>query len=228
MNATPVSLPRAAAWLRPGPFFGGPLSFADALVPLGIAAMVSVWMVHAYQPFLVHAIVQSLPPDAAVRFAADSGVSMARTTWISELSAVFQPVVKSGFYALMALLVLGALGYSPRFEALQVCAAWSMLVMTGKSVIQFFILSDAGLEAIRGPADLNIGTGLGFLAGSKESLAFEALELVNGFDLAFIYLFAAAIRLAGKTTSGHAVAAAALPWLLLGAIRLGFSAILYR
>lgn len=211
----------------PERFFSKPLTFTDALVPLGLAAVVGVWLAHAHQPYIAQAVMQSLPADAAQRFAADPD-SPFRMSWMADAGAVFRPIVTSGLYAVMAFLLLSAIDYRPRFEALHVCAAWSMLAITGKSVVQFLVLASGGLSGVRDPSDLSPGTGLGFLAASNQSLLYDGLELVNGFDLALVFAFAAAIRIAVPTTTRHAVAAAALPWLLVSAIRIGFNVVLYR
>ena len=221
--------PRAIvdAYANPERFFSRKLTYADAAVPLLVAMVIGVWLNHVLQPFVAKAVYETLPPEAAQRFVADSGARLTSARWLGDLGALAAPLILTGLVASLAFLALGAWFRLPRFESLTVGPAWALLALTFKDVAQYALLMARGLDSVRGPTDLVPGLGFGFLLANQSSVLYGVLELINGFDLGYVIFFAFAIRLAESIPFREALFATAIPWLLLQGVRLGFSSLFH-
>jgi hypothetical protein len=80
---------------------------------------------------------------------------------------------------------------------------------------------------VRQITDLQPGVGLGFLVAEARSLAHDTLEVINGFDLSYLVVLAGVASRSEGVRFRRALTAAALSWLLLHAVRIGFSALFY-
>jgi hypothetical protein len=98
------------------------------------------------------------------------------------------------------------------------------MALTLKSVVRYVFLV-TGNRPLSGVEDLEPGVGLGFLATEKPSLAYDVLELANLFDVLFVAVFACGIARVARVSSARATLAAIIPWLLMNAVRIGFSAL---
>lgn len=204
-----------------------PLTLADAVAPLMASIGITVALSFAYRPYFAEAFVAMLPPSAEV---ARVEAIQDQVFRFSLLGSVLLPVAYAAITATVAFLVLAAIpAYGiPRFPALLVCAAWAALLLRLKDLSRYAVVHVRGLEAVRDALDLRPGLGLGFLLEERDSLAYELLDLVNGFDLGYVAVLAFGIGRALRVPLAPALAAAVLPWALLHAVRIGFGALIPR
>ena len=220
-DATTATAP-AQSQSFPERLFTRPLSATDALIPLAIGAIVGLVVTVAMQPYVEFALLKTMPPEAAAR------LTEGPLRWMSQVGVLVITFVRAALYAGLALLVLRAANDGPRFAAVLVCSAWAQLILVLKGIAQYVIVAASGTETIHSTSDLAPGTGLGFIAGSNESMLYRVLELVNGFDIAFIAAFALSMRLATRCPLPLTVTAALVPWLLFSALEIALSAITPR
>lgn len=206
----------------PDGFFSQPLTFIDAVVPLVVSIGVTVALSFAYRPYFAEALAATLPPGADV---ARIEAIQDQVFRFSLLGSVVLPVAYTAITATVAFLVLAAIPtYDiPRFPALVACAAWAALLLRLKDLSRYAVVHVRGLEAVRDALDLRPGVGLGFLVEDRRSVAYELLDTINGFDLGYVAVLGFAIGQATRVPLSPALAAAALPWGLLHAVRIGFA-----
>jgi len=212
--------------VNPDRFFSRRLTYVDAVVPILLAAIVGIGLSYAYRPFFVEALLASLPGDVPPA-ALDSVVSKAFR--FGGVGAAMTPIVQVGVTATLVFVMLAACGDTlPRFESLCVCAAWAALLLLGKDLARYGMLLSGGLESIGQITDLQPGVGLGFLIAEPRSVAHDALEAINGFDIGYVVVLAFAIGRSERVRFRDALGAATTAWLLLQAVRIGFGALFYR
>ena len=216
MTAPSLSLPER--------FFARPLTASDTIIPLVIGAILSVAVTSAMRPYFDFAMAQTMTPEVAARLASVEGA----LRWFPYVGILVVTLIRPALYAGLALLVVRATNDHARFVPLYVCAAWAQIILVLKTVVQYVIVAASGTQTIHSPADLAPGTGLGFIAGTNESVIYHVLELINGFDIAFIAAFALSMRLATKSSLPLTVGAALTPWLLLSAIEVAVASLAPR
>jgi len=215
----------ADAVRKPDRFFSRRLAYVDAIVPLALAIGVGVALAYAYRPFFVQAVLGSLPANVAPGVA---DALAARAFRFSGIGAAIVPLVQIGAAATLMFMILAVLSDTPpRFESLFVCVAWAALLLVGKDLARYGMLLAGGLESVRQITDLQPGVGLGFLVAEPRSLAHDSLEVINGFDLSYLVVVAGAASRSEGVRFRRALTAAALSWLLLHAVRIGFGALFY-
>jgi hypothetical protein len=192
---------------------------ADVVAPLTAVVLVELWLGAAMQPYLTQAVVSSLPPGA------ESRVVEMLNSWTSArfIGIPLVNLLQLMITTTLAYLVVASSSEPPRFGALLACAAWAQPALTLKAVVRFGELAWDGPDAVRGVTDLAPGVGLGFLVGRPPGLLYEVAELVNLFDVAYLYLLAYAVTRAAGISASQGTAAALLPWALINAARIAFS-----
>jgi hypothetical protein len=211
----------------PDGVFTRPLTLVDAIAPLLVSVGVTVALSFAYRPYFAEALAAMLPPGADMTRVAAIHEQVFR---FSLIGSVVLPVAYPTITATVAFLVLAAIPADdmPRFSALLACAAWAALLLRLKDLSQYLVIYARGLDAVHDAFDLRPGVGLGFLLEDRDSIAYELLDLVNGFDVGYLAAFSLAIGRAARVPPAPALAAAALPWALLHAIRIGFGMLIPR
>jgi hypothetical protein len=211
--------------LRPDRYFARRLGYRDAILPVLLIVGVSVALSYAYRPFFTAALASLLPPEGAERM-------MAIETQVfrfSLIGAMLVPLLYVAATVILAFLVLAASGVNdvPRFEGITVCVAWAAILLALKDVTRLGVLLVKGRDAVRGAADLQPGVGFGFLV-APQSVLYNVLDTINAFDLGYVFVLALAISRSERVELRYALAVAAIPWMLLQAIRIGFGALVVR
>jgi hypothetical protein len=210
----------------PEQFLARRLRYRDAVAPALVAIGVGVLLSYAYRPFVVEALLGSLPGDAAPDVV-DSLVR--RVLRFSAIGAAVMPLAQIGLTAALAFVFLTAHGERlPRFESLCVCVSWAALLLTGRDAARFGMLLARGLDSVRGLADLQPGVGLGFLASAPNTLAYDLLEAINGFDVGYVLALAVAVSRSEAVSFRTGLAASGTSWLLLRAVRIGAGVLFHQ
>lgn len=212
---------------HPERFFSGPLTLGHAVAPLLAAVGVAMALSFAYRPYFAEVLAAALPVDADP---ARLETIYSQALRFGLIGSALVPLVYTGITAILAFLCLAAVAERdlPRFEALTVCVAWAALLLTLKDLARYGVMQARGIEAVRGPFDLRPGVGLGFLVGDPASVTYEVLDMLNAFDLGYVAVLGFAISRAARVPIVHALAAAAVPWALLHAVRIGFGVLIPR
>jgi hypothetical protein len=211
---------------NPGRYFSQRLAYRDAVLPVVVAIAVGLFLSYAHRPYFIAALVESLPPDTAPA-AIDSLVT--RVLRFSAIGATLVPVAYIGTTAALAFVFLMVGGRSvPRFESLCVCVSWSSLLLTGKDLARYAVLSARGLESVQGIADLQPGVGLGFLWSAHGSPMYNLLETINGFDVGYVWALAFTISRSESAGLRSSTLAALATVSLLHALRIGFGVLFAR
>jgi hypothetical protein len=201
------------------------LTYRDALLPLVVMMGVAVVLSFAYRPFFGRALAVRLPPGIP---SAELEALQAQVFRFSAIGSALVPLAQVGVAAALAFLILAAFEGRdlPRFGGLAACVAWAALLLTLKDVARYGVLRARGVDAVRDVTDLRPGIGIGGLLADAQSPVYSALDAINAFDLAYLYVLARVIARSEQVPFRHALTAAAVPWLLLQAVRVAFSAVL--
>jgi hypothetical protein len=200
----------------PDHFFTAELRPGFAAVPLLVLALVKIGLVRAQIPYLLQAIVVSLPgsvrdPDAVLR----------RYMWPQYVGGIFAPVLTVSAFALILYLVALSAGHLVRFANVFVVSAYGWLIYGLKAIFTFVLLSFRGVESIAGPESLQPPVGLGLLLRNGSSLSQALADTINVFDICFVIVIAVAVHKSEKLRPKAAAWTAAMAWLVLQVFRFG-------
>jgi hypothetical protein len=206
----------------PERFFSSHLRPAYAAIPLLALALVKVALVRAQLPYLLQAILSTLP--GSVR---DPNAVLQRYIWPQYLGGVLSPVLAVSAFAVILYLAALSAGHLVRFANVFVVSAYGWLIYGFKAIFTFVLLSLHGVKSVTGPESLQPPVGLGLLF-RHGSIALQTLaDTMNVFDLCFAIVIGVAIHKSEKLSPKAAALSATAAWMLFQGFRVG-SAYLFQ
>jgi hypothetical protein len=145
--------------------------------------------------------------------------------WLSHAAGGLVRIVGVTVSAGATFLALMAMFARPTFERVFAGAAWASLAYLLRDTVRLVTLMVRGLESVRTPGDLLPGIGMGFLVEDHQSVLYGLLELLNVYDLAFVWIFAGLLSANGVIRPGTAIIAVLIPWALFHAMSIAFRAL---
>lgn len=209
-----------AALAYPDEYFRTRMELAFAIAPLLVIALLKIFLVRAQLPYVFEAILRTLPPDAAARFAHDGNSLLTGRLWVQYMGAMTMPVITVAFMAVLLYLLVVAFGAVPNYGTLFATTSYLWLIYALKAVFSFFLLTLKGLGGIRGPESLEPPVGLGLLIHHHGMLQRFA-DLGNLFDVWFIGAAVIALQRLTPFKKKDAISVALLWWTMLQVFRLG-------
>lgn len=206
----------------PERFFASPLRASYAIVPLVVLALVKLALIRAQFPYVVQAILRTLPESVAAQYAHNPDRLLEGRMWLQYAGGVVTPVLTIAVMAGLLYLVSLSLGHLCRFANLFVASAYGWLIYGLKAIFTFVLLTLRGVDSISGPESLQppLGLGLVFPDGSP---AFRMLvDTVNLFDLWFVFVVTIALHKSEKLSAKTAASIAAGSALVFHGFRIGF------
>ena len=199
-------------------------TYKHALIPLAVLALGTTVLAYLQQPFAMQAMMSRMPPEAAARMTEMAGSPFfLATNLIGGVVSLIGVLLWAGG----AHLGLAGMYASPQFRRVFVGAAWASLVFLVRDSVRLGTLMYRGIDSVRRPEDMLPGIGMGFLVENHQSLVYQLLELLNVYDLAFIWVFAGLLAASEGVRPPKAIAAVLLPWTLLHAVGIGFSMLFF-
>lgn len=195
---------------------------AVAMVMLGAGGIL---LAELYRPYVLQGVLAMLPPEAGPKV---TQMADERIFRYSAVGALLVPWVTVLLTSLGCYLVLASAFITASVELTFAAAAWSAVILLCRDLARFVILANQGIGSIRAPEDVVVGLGLGFLVDNHRSLAYDLLELVNSFDIAYLLVFAVLLNATQGIRPRLAIVAAAVPWVLMQSMRIGFNQLFYR
>ncbi len=195
---------------------------AIAMIVLGIGSMVLAVL---YRPYVLQGVLAVLPPEAGPKMTALADERIFR---YSAIGALLVPCATVMFATLGCYLVIASAFITASVERTFGAAAWAGIMLLLRDLTRYVVLARQGLSSIAAPEDVVVGLGLGFLVDNHRSLPYDLLELVNSFDAAYLLVFAALLNAPQAIPTRLALVAAAVPWFLMQAMRLGFNQLFYN
>jgi len=209
-----------AALAYPDQYFRTRMELVFAIAPLMVIALLKIFLVRAQLPYVFQAILRTLPPDAAARFAHDGNSLLTGRLWVQYMGAVTMPVITIAFMAVLLYLLVVSFGAVPNYGTLFATTAYLWLIYALKSVFAFFLMALRGLGGIRGPESLEPPVGLGLLIHHYGMLQ-RFVDLANLFDVWFIGAAAIALQRLTPFNKKDSISVALLWWTMLQVFRLG-------
>lgn len=209
----------------PSPRLLSLVSYRSAAIAMAVLGAGSILLAELYRPYVIQGVLAVLPPDAGPQV---TQLADERIFRFSAIGALLVPFVTVLLTTLGCYLVIASAFITASVEMTFAAAAWSAVILLGRDVTRFVILASQGLASIRGPEDVVVGLGLGFLVDNHRSLGYDLLELVNSFDIAYLLIFAVLLNATQGIRPRLAIVAAAVPWVLMQSMRIGFNQLLYR
>lgn len=208
-----------------GPRLINLVSYRYAAIAMVVLCAGSLLLAAWYRPYVIQGVLSVLPPDAGPKV---TQLADERIFRFSAIGALVMPFVTVLLATLGCYLVIASAFVTASIEKTFAAAAWAALILLCRDLTRFAILATQGVASVRAPEDVVVGLGLGFLVDNHRSLAYDLLELVNSFDIAYLLTFAALLHATQAIRPRLAIVAAALPWVLMQSMRIGFNQLLYR
>ncbi len=206
----------------PDRFFAPGLRASYALAPLAVLALIKIVLIRAQLPYVLQAILRTLPDSVAAEYINEPGRLLAGRLWMQYAGGVVTPMLVVAVMAGLLYLVSLSMGHLGRFANFFVAAAYGWLIYGLKAIFTFILLTLRGLGSISGPESLQPSVGLGLLFRDG-SPAFQAMvDTVNLFDLWLVFVLAIAVHKSEKLSPKTAATIASGAWLIFHGFRLGF------
>jgi hypothetical protein len=205
----------------PERFFAARLHAAWVIVPLAVVALVKIALIRAQLPYLLQAILRSMPEAVAARYLDNPGALLAGRLWPQYIGGLVTPILTVSVVATLLYLVSLSLGHLCRFTNMFVAAAYGWLIYTLKTVFTFVLLTLRGVDSVSGPESLQPPVGLGLLFRDGGAVFRTFVDTFNVFDLWFVFVVAVAVHKSEKLSPKTAAMIAAGSWLIFQGFRIG-------
>jgi hypothetical protein len=218
----PTDVRLAAA--APAPRLTQLVSYRYSAIAMAVLAAGSMALAILYRPYVLQGVIAVLPPEAVAKM---TTLADERIFRYSAIGALIVPFATVTFATLGSYLVLASGLITVSVELTFGAAAWASIALLLRDLTRWLILARQGLSSITAPEDVAVGLGLGFLVENHRSLSYDLLELVNSFDVVYLLVFAALLNETQGIRPRTALLAAAVPWLLMQSVRLGFNQLFF-